>query len=282
MIMNAALHEKNMYETLAASLTPTLKKIRVSKPLILNITNSVTQDFVANGLLALGAAPLMTNCDEELEELITLSSAVVINIGTLDTVFLRLSYKAAALAKKMGKPLLLDLVGAGATAIRTDVSKKLVRFASIVRGNASEILALGGGVHSTLGVETTKKPIEALSAARFLAAMHPVTVTISGAIDIVVGVDQETTFAVGTPLMPLITGMGCLLTAVHAAFHAVEANAFWASVLATSYFGFCGEIAAQKAKGPAALKTAFIDTLYMPDFNYIYARIEESSFANHL
>ena len=111
-----------------------------TKPLILNLTNYVTMDFMANSLLAIGVAPLMTKSDKELEELVKIASSININIGTLTDDFIKQCYKAAILAKKYNRPIVLDPVGSGASTIRTETARGLVEYADIIRGNASEII----------------------------------------------------------------------------------------------------------------------------------------------
>lgn len=252
----------NTSTSLFQSLEKAIQDIRHVKPLILCLTNQVTMDFIANCLLALGAAPIMSNDKGELEELISISHAINLNIGTLDPAFIERANTAAELAERYQKPIVLDPVGAGATAYRTASSKALLRKATIVRGNASEILALQNHTQRTHGVESTHAVTDAMGSAKALACQYPCVVIISGKEDLVIDAERQERFLYGSSLMPLVTGMGCAFTAIVAAFKAVIPDAYQAACLATAYVGLCGSIAAQQTKAPGTFRTLFIDELY--------------------
>lgn len=240
-----------------------LTKIKLERPLVLNITNVVTMDFVANGLLSVGASPVMSKAQQEMQDLLTLAKAVVINLGTLDDAFIALCEKACLLANQLQKPIILDPVGAGASCYRTDKCLQLIDAydIAIIRGNASEIQALSGLSFTTKGVDSAIQSEEAIACAQALSTHCGAAIVISGATDIVVEADSINRFAHGSPLMSLITGTGCLFSAVVAAFHAVEPNKFIAASAATYFYGLCGEIAAEQASGPGSFKPAFLDAL---------------------
>jgi len=239
-----------------------LSILRQQKPLILCLTNYVTMDFMANSLLALGALPLMSSCDDELEELIQISHAVMINIGTLDSPFLERCLKAAGIAKSHHKPLILDPVGSGASKLRTNGARTLMKHAQIIRGNASEITSLINEQTKTQGVESLLPTEQAKNTAKQLAHLLDCTVVVSGEEDYITDGQQQASLQDGSPMMPLITGMGCTLTAVIAAFQAIIPDSYLAAKQATAYFGLCGSLAQQKAKAPGFFRTAFIDELY--------------------
>lgn len=242
-------------------LEKTVIQLRQTRPLVLCLTNYVTMDFVANSLLALGAAPVMS-CDvREFEELIKMAHAVYINIGTLNQRFLENCEVAIALSKQYSKPIILDPVGAGASAIRTAESISFAKHANIIRGNASEILALDNS-GTTKGVESIHKVDDAKSAAEKLAKLFRCTIAISGKEDYITNGIISTSLNFGSPLMPLITGMGCALTAVIAAFRGVIENDFEAASIGSAYFGLCGSNAHKNCKGPGEFKKRFIDNLY--------------------
>ncbi|MCX7114571.1 MAG: hydroxyethylthiazole kinase [Gammaproteobacteria bacterium] len=240
-----------------------LKHIRNQAPLVLNITNLVTMDFIANGLLCLGASPIMSNAVEELDALVSLSAAVVINLGTLNPAFLDMADKACKLANLYDKPIVLDPVGAGATAYRTEAAIHLLKTyrINIIRGNASEITALSGASHTTKGVDSAIQTHEAIDSAHSLAHAYQTVLCISGQTDLIVNESRVEPLRHGSPLMPRVTGSGCLLTAVVAAFHAVEADAFQAAKLATLYYTLCGERAAHHTIAPGSFKVSFLDAL---------------------
>ena len=243
-----------------------LRQIRQAKPLVLCLTNHVTMDFMANCLLSIGAAPIMSQDTRELEELVRMSHAVNINIGTLDREFMERALTTAQLAQKYKKPVILDPVGAGATYTRTTSSRILMDFADIVRGNASEIMALLEAINKTFGVESTHQMSDATPSAMILARNHQCTVVVSGELDLITDGQQQEILAFGSPLMSLITGMGCTLTAVIAAFKGVIASSYEAARLATAYFSLCGSLAADKTDKPGSFRTLFIDELYSADF----------------
>lgn len=243
-----------------------LVQLRQLKPLVLCLTNHVTMDFMANGLLSLGAAPIMTQDPRELDELVQISHVVNLNIGTLDQDFIERANRVAQLAEKYHKPIVLDPVGAGATRVRTSSSRELMNYADIVRGNASEIMALLEDGKKTLGVESTHPVNDAIHSASLLARDLQCTVVVSGEQDFLTDGHREAFLAFGSSLMPLVTGMGCTLTAVIAAFQAVIPNAYEAAYLATAYFSLCGSLAARKTDKPGSFRTFFIDELYAADF----------------
>lgn len=244
-------------------LFPIVEKIKQQRPLILNVTNLVTMDFVANGLLSLGASPIMTNASEEIRALVHLANAVVINIGTLDKQFISLCEEACAVATELGKPIVFDPVGAGASQYRTKTCLNLLeqyKFA-IIRGNASEVMALCGANHTTKGVDSNLISTEILEPAKDLSVQLQTTIAISGKTDIILTGDKLHMCERGAPYMPSVTGSGCLLTAVMGAFHAIEADTHTASKAAINFYGVCGEYAMEQASGPGSFKPNFIDAL---------------------
>lgn len=252
----------NTSPNLFQDLHKSILEIRQVKPLILCLTNLVTMDFMANCLLALGAAPIMSADRLELEALIQISHAINLNIGTFDEAFIERANLAAELAQRHQKPMVLDPVGAGATARRTALSLELMQKATIIRGNASEILALQDGTQKTHGVEAIHPVIAAIDSAKTIAHQHQCVVIISGRQDIVIDNHREERFLYGSSLMPLVTGMGCVFTAIVAAFKAVIPDPYQAARLATVYVGLCGDLAARKTNAPGSFRTFFIDELY--------------------
>ncbi|MCX8516386.1 MAG: hydroxyethylthiazole kinase [Alphaproteobacteria bacterium] len=275
--------------SLLTDMLAAVENIRGQKPLVLNLTNVVTMDFMANALLAVGAAPLMSVASEEIAELVAISSAVNINIGTLDEAFIARAMLAASTASNSGRPipLVLDPVGAGASHLRRDAALLLLPHVNIVRGNASEILALGQGQHGredlgkqmdrpSLGVESTAEVGDALAVANYLANSDR-TVVVSGEVDIITDGHDVGQCFFGTPLMKSITGMGCVLTAVIAAFRAVIDDNARAANLAVNFFGLVGQVAASHAHTPAAFRSQFIDYLYQPDWQAMEQIIKAQS-----
>lgn len=250
-----------IFETIY-SLVTTLKE---KKPLVLNLTNDVTMDFIANGLLSIGASPVMSQAEQEMEDLIKISSAIVINLGTLNEKFIHLCESAAKIANQLNKPIILDPVGAGASHYRTENCMKMINDYQIamIRGNASEILALSGDAGGTKGVDSTAESHAVIENAKYISKKFSTTLLISGKTDVVVEGQRVETFQRGSEMMPMITGSGCLLSAVVAAFHAVEDNRFTAAAAAAVFYGVCGEMAAAHAAGPGTFKANFLDALHL-------------------
>ncbi|WP_367606209.1 hydroxyethylthiazole kinase [Legionella sp. W05-934-2] len=240
-----------------------VEAIKQQRPLVLNLTNYVTMDFIANGLLSVGASPIMTHAMEEVRDLVRIAQCVVINLGTLDEPFIRLCEAACRAANEMNKPLIFDPVGAGASQYRTTTCLSLLeqyQFATI-RGNASEILALCGKMQTTKGVDSTLNGSDVIDSAHGLSTKLQATVAITGKTDVIVTNDKVNRCERGVPIMPFITGSGCLLTAVIAAFHGVESDPHVAARAAINFYGVCGELAAKHAMGPGSFKMHFVDAL---------------------
>lgn len=237
--------------------------IKQQRPVILNITNAVTMDFIANGLLSIGASPIMSQSMDELSDLMAFSSAVIINIGTLDTAFISLCERACSLANQLGKPLIFDPVGAGASQLRTQTCQRLLQQFqfSAIRGNASEIMAMYDERSNSQGVDSKNPVQDAVAAAKWLASTFKTVVVISGEVDVVVNQERLTHFECGSSLMPMTTGTGCLLTAVVGAFNAVTTDAYEACCAAVLFYGVNGELAAKKADGPGSFRWHFLDRL---------------------
>lgn len=243
-----------------------LLKLRNQKPLILCLTNIVTAEFVANCLLGIGAAPMMSQFEDEIEELIKMASVLYINIGTLDSKFVSLTKKSIKIAKENNKPIIFDPVGSGATRLRTKLAKLVIHFADITRGNSSEIISLCDNQYTTFGVESSNTTDEAVESARRLSLDNNAVFIVSGKVDYITNGFEIAKVPFGSPLMQTVTGMGCSLSAVIAALHAVLKDPFEASVVAMNYFALCGEIAAKKHESIGAFKSELLNQLHKPDF----------------
>ncbi|MFN8912168.1 MAG: hydroxyethylthiazole kinase, partial [Alphaproteobacteria bacterium] len=186
--------------------------------------------------------------------------------GTIDKNFIRLTHKAVLLAKQYGKPIVFDPVGSGTTTIRTNAARDIMSSAQIIRGNASEIISLKSYIQSTKGVESSDTTDDAKNPAYLIASQYNATVIVSGKIDFITNGQRSVDVEFGSQTMQLITGMGCALTAVCAAFHSVISDAFDASALSTYYFTLCGEIVSQSHHMPGTFKSAFLDQIHHPNF----------------
>ncbi len=240
-----------------------LAAVRARRPLVHNITNYVVMDFTANALLALGASPVMAHAVEEVEEMAALAGALVINIGTLSTTWIDAMFRAARVARKLGKPVILDPVGAGATRLRTDTARRLLeeRLVTLVRGNASEIRALAGLSAQTRGVDATDDANDARVAATQMACDFEVIASLTGVVDWVTDGKRSCAIANGHALMARVTGTGCVASAISGACCAVETDGLKAAAAALAIWGLAGELAARENPHPGTYRTLLIDGL---------------------
>ncbi|KAL9232968.1 hypothetical protein vseg_008019 [Gypsophila vaccaria] len=257
-----------------------LEKLRKTNPLIQCITNNVSMDIMANTLLAAGASPAMVSSPEEVPEFTPQVHALCVNVGTLSSTALPAMKLAAELAVKYGKPWVLDPVAAGSSGFRLQACLDLLGLRpSVVRGNASEIIALATASRGiSKGADSVHESLDALEAAKSLALASGAVVAVSGAVDIVTDGNQVIGAHNGVPMMQKITATGCSVTALIAAFLAVEpSNALEAAVSALSIFGIAGELGMESAKGPASLRVNLIDSLYGLDEEVVHNRVKVSS-----
>lgn len=242
-----------------------VRSVRDQSPLVHNITNYVVMNTTANALLAVGASPVMAHARAEVKEMVGIAGAVLINIGTLDEYWSESMLMAAEAAHALGKPWVLDPVGAGATPFRDQLLQKLVQFRpAVIRGNASEILAMARANTSvTKGVDSTASSLDAVAAARSLVNQYHSVVCISGETDITVDDRARTVFIRnGHPLMTKVTGLGCTASALIAAFTAVTEDKTEAAAAAMALLGIAGELAEKQSSGPGSLQMNITDKLY--------------------
>jgi hydroxyethylthiazole kinase len=241
-----------------------VRAIREKAPVVHSITNYVVMNNTANALLALGASPVMAHAEEEIEEMVGIASALVINIGTLSPAWVRAMFKAAAAARTRKIPIVLDPVGAGATSYRTRTARELIRAVppEIIRGNASEIIALLETNVKTKGVDSTASSDTALAIGRALHAESGSVVCISGETDYTIGPAGTIQTRNGHILMTRVTGLGCTASALCGAFAAVTADPAIAAAEAMAVMGIAGEIAFALSEGPGTLQLHFLDALY--------------------
>jgi hydroxyethylthiazole kinase len=238
-----------------------LRKIGENRPLIHHITNNVTVNLVANVTLCTGALPVMAHAHEEVEEMTSLASALVLNIGTLDSGQIESMLLAGRRANERGVPVILDPVGAGATTLRTKTAERLLSELEIsaVCGNAGEVATLAGLSAEVRGVESLSG--DAKEAAARAAGSLGITVAATGETDYVS--DGAHTLAVesGHPLMGRVVGLGCATTAVVGCFAAVGGPNPDTVAEALAYFGRAGEVAAEEAEGPGTFEPRLLDAL---------------------
>lgn len=254
--------------------------VRRSQPLVHSITNLVVMNFNANALLALGAAPVMAHAHEEVADMARIAQALVLNIGTLDPYWVASMAQALAVARSRGIPCVLDPVGAGATRYRDASIERLLQVAApqVLRGNASEIMAVAGLAVQTRGVDSSAAVESAVAAAAALAQRLGATVCVSGPVDQVLDAQgRHATLANGHPWMTRITGMGCSASALVGAFCAVQPDAWRATTAAMAYLGVAGELAAERAQaagqGVGSMAALCLDALQLMDADSFTQRL---------
>jgi hydroxyethylthiazole kinase len=226
-----------------------------------HLPNVVSMNVMANAMLAAGASPAMVHAREEAADFAAIAQALSVNIGTLSPDWVDGMLAAAAVMQGAGKPWALDPVAAGATPYRARACAALLALSpSIIRGNASEIMALAGAGRGGKGVDASDAVTDAEGAARALATRTGAVVAVTGPVDYVTDGAAAWRVMNGHPMMPKVTALGCSLTALTAAF-AVGQAALPATVAALAFYGVAAERAAAGAEGPGSFAVRFLDAL---------------------
>nr|BCL66148.1 hydroxyethylthiazole kinase [Volvox reticuliferus]BCL66216.1 hydroxyethylthiazole kinase [Volvox reticuliferus] len=254
-------------EATALSCWQLWQAVRTKRPLVHCITNFVSMDIMANVLLAAGCSPAMAHSLDEVESFIAISSSLLVNMGTLSPEWVAAKKLAAKKAVELGKPWVLDPVGCGATPVRTASCLELLACKpTVVRGNASEILALAGAAGNVKGVDSTATSSDAVEAAKQLASKHSCIVAVSGAVDYVTDGRLVVSAHNGHELLTLITAAGCSVTALIAAFVSVAPRQpLLATAHALAVFGLAAEegLKVVPRPGPGSLRVALMDLLHL-------------------
>ncbi|WP_425040693.1 hydroxyethylthiazole kinase [Primorskyibacter sp. S187A] len=238
-----------------------LTPLRAQNPLVQCITNYVAMNIAANVVLAAGASPAMLHAVEEIEDFTPICGALTINIGTLDGAWAASMMAAAKTANASDVPWVLDPVAHFVSAYRKGVAQDLlVQRPTILRGNASEILALAGEAGSGKGADSGDSVDAAKGAAEALARDYGATVAVTGPVDFVTDGTQSAEVTGGSALMPQITALGCSQTALMGAY-AAAGPAFDAALGALAHFKAAGNVAASQATGPGSFQVHFLDAL---------------------
>ncbi|RBY80987.1 hydroxyethylthiazole kinase [Geodermatophilus sp. TF02-6] len=231
-------------------------------PLVHCLTNTVVQTITANALLAAGAAPAMVDAPEEAGDFAAVASAVLVNVGTVHARTAEAMRIAARSAGAAGTPWVLDPVAVGGLAYRTELATELVGLRpTVVRGNASEVMALAGAGRGGRGVDSTDSAEDAAKAAAELAARTGGVVAVSGEVDLVTDGRRTLRVGGGSPLLTRTTGAGCALGALVAAYVAVTGDALTGAVAAHAHVALAAEVAADVADGPGTFAPAWLDAL---------------------
>lgn len=278
-----------------------LERVSRRTPLVHCITNYVTVNDCANILLACGGSPIMADDAGEVEEITALCDGLVLNIGTLNQRTVSSMLLAGRRANQLGHPVVLDPVGAGASALRTRTALELVEQLqlAVIRGNLSEIKTLWKGSGETKGVDVSQADNDSLSErvclARELSRKTGAVVVITGAVDVVATASAEGRsghsgqaggyfIRNGHPQMAKITGSGCMLSAMTAAYCAANPDSLLeAAACATAVMGYSGQLAWQRVQkepnaGTGSLRTYLIDGVSRMDWTRLKGGIQIERF----
>jgi hydroxyethylthiazole kinase len=242
----------------------TLSTLRERKPLVHQITNYVVMNETANATLALGALPVMAHAREEVEEMVGLASALVLNIGTLSPPWVAAMLAAGRAASERGIPIVLDPVGAGATAYRTDTAQRILTevAVTVLRGNAGEVATLVGVDAEVRGVESIAAGSDPAELAATAARAFGCVASVTGPIDHVSDGTTSLSVANGHELLASVTGTGCMASALTGCFLAAKPEPpVEAAAEALAAFGVAAEEAARDAKGPGSFHVGLYDAL---------------------
>ena len=242
----------------------TLRDLRERRPLVHQITNYVVMNETANATLALGALPVMAHAPEEVEEMVGLASALVLNIGTLSEHWVDAMLLAGASAGDRGIPVVLDPVGAGATTYRTDTARRIlddVRV-SVLRGNPGEVATLVGADAEVRGVESIATGLEPAELAAEAARELVLVASVTGPVDHVSDGERVLAVANGHSLLAAVTGTGCISSALTGCFLAAKPEEpLEAAAEALAALGVAAEDAASGADGPGTFHARLYDAL---------------------
>jgi hydroxyethylthiazole kinase len=243
----------------------TLAELRERKPLVHQITNFVVMNETANATLAIGALPVMAHAREEVEEMVRLASALVLNIGTLSEHWVESMLLAGRAANERGVPIVLDPVGAGATGYRTRTAQRILDEVdvTVLRGNAGEVATLVGVDAEVRGVESIDAGGDPAELAREAARRLGLVASVTGPVDHVSDGETVVGVANGHELLAAVTGTGCMSSALTGCFLAAKPDApLEAAAEALAAFGVAGEDAAAGALGPGSFHVALYDALW--------------------
>lgn len=250
-----------------------LEGVRAQAPLVQCITNGVVVNFTANALLALGASAAMVDIPDEAGAFARVASGLLVNLGTPAAEQRAAMREAVEAAGEAGTPWVLDPVAVGSLPVRTPLGHALRDLRpTVIRGNASEIIAVAGSGAGGRGVDATDGVEAAEPVARAMAARTGGVVAVSGPVDLVTDGQRVARISNGSPLLTRVTGGGCALGAVMAAFAGIGDDRFAATVAAITVYTVAAEIAAERSSGPGTFAVAFLDALAEVDADAIRAR----------
>ncbi|MDQ2960697.1 MAG: hydroxyethylthiazole kinase [Candidatus Dormibacteraeota bacterium] len=248
------------------TITPgdSLRRLRAAPPLVHQITNFVVMNETANATLALGGLPVMAHAPEEVAEMASIAGALVLNIGTLTTEWVDSMFLAGRAANSAGVPVVLDPVGVGATRLRTESARRILREVqvTVLRGNLAEVATLAGLSAEIRGVEAIGAADDIADIARAAASTLGLVAAVTGPVDAVSDGDVVLRVSNGHPMLATVTGTGCIASALTGCILAVNRDrATGAAAEALVLLGIAGEDAAVGARGPGSFHVNLYDAL---------------------
>ena len=255
-----------------------LCQVREKTPLVHQITNYVTVNDCANITLAIGASPIMADDIGEAADIAAISSALVLNIGTLNERTIASMLKAGKRANEKNIPVIFDPVGAGASTLRNETTQTILREIklAILRGNLSEVSFVAGLKATTRGVDASEADLsnDPTDVARSAAKLLGCVVAVTGAVDVISDGERTVTIHSGHIMLSRVTGTGCMTTALVGAFAGVTADYLTAATAGVAAMGIAGEIAYEKAgeKGTGSFRTVLLDAVSLLNQNSLVQR----------
>ena len=270
--------------TITKKAAAVLAAVRGKCPLVHNITNYVAANDCANALLAYGASPIMADDIGEAPDIASISSALVLNIGTLNRRTVASMLAAGRRANELGVPVVLDPVGAGASKLRDDTTRELLSQVklTIIRGNISELSFAAGLSAATKGVDAAASDggNDAVSVAKAVAKKYGCTAAVTGAVDAISDGERIVRIHNGHPMLSKVTGTGCMASALTGACAGAGPDPFLAAAAGVASMGIAGELAFEQAgsAGTGSFRVAIIDALsrLTPDAFEERARFDEA------
>ncbi|MGN1112639.1 MAG: hydroxyethylthiazole kinase, partial [Acutalibacteraceae bacterium] len=279
---NSKLYKKvDVMQKYISELLKIRNKVRTSAPLIHCITNPISINDCANAVLSLGAKPIMAEHPLETTDITATADSLCVNLGNITDVRLEGITAAARSANEHGIPIITDAVGVTCSKLRKSYCEDFIRLykPDIIKGNAAEIKALVGESFAAKGIDSNETDLDSvIEAAKALADESGAVVLSSGKTDVVTDGRRTALISNGCEMMSLVTGTGCMLGAITAAFLS-SGNAFESAVLGCGFFGVCGELSAT-ALGTGSFKVMLMDSIYAVDNETIADRLKVELKAN--
>lgn len=251
---------------------------RVRMPIVFNLSNDVMFHDSAAAISVIGGVQATVQNPDEASELANAANSLAINVGTPDDAWVAAAGAATDVALEKGKPWVIDPVAYGFTTYRTQVVDGLVaKSPAVIKGNASEIIALTGVETEAKAAESAHGADEAIENASHLAEKTNSVVAVSGAVDHVFDAERHVRLSNGDPMMARLIGTGCMTTSVIGVYLGVTEDSFEATLTGLALMGVAGEIAAERSAGPGSLKPALLDALYGMERKTFISRLKMTS-----